>query len=230
MPMSQKHIQQLDVFPPYRGGRTCVSNGYVWEFLPEHHLSNGWGWVPQHRVVAEDIAGRRLVQSSDWDIGEVAHHKDHCKTNNHPSNIEVMTKRAHSAHHWRAHWATEKARIQDRDVIEALTGRTIKQAAKILGCDHQTIRNRFPQLIEAHLRARPNRAEHLSTLEKIRPYAADPAVSMKEAGRLLHMNQRTVRKCCELHGLEWIGKRGPSRPRKATRPQAAQGASTPGPA
>lgn len=221
--MAVKRIQQLNVFPPYRGGCTCVVNGYVWEFLPEHHLANGWGWVPQHRVVAEDVAGRRLVQSDDWDLGEVAHHIDECKTNNRPSNIQVMTKRAHSEHHWRAHWAREKARLTAEMVAAALVGRTIRQAAKALGVDGQTLRNRFPDLIEGHLRARPNRAENLATLEKIRPFASDPTQSVADAAKALHMNERTVRKCCQLHGLKWVSKKRPGRPPKANRPAASLG-------
>ena len=48
---NSRSLEQLDVFPSYKGGRTCVYGGYVWEFRPGHHLQNDWGWVAQHRLV-----------------------------------------------------------------------------------------------------------------------------------------------------------------------------------
>ncbi len=38
----------------------------------------------QHRVVMERVLGRKLRR------GEIVHHKDHNKKNNHPSNLEVL--------------------------------------------------------------------------------------------------------------------------------------------
>ncbi len=46
-----------------------------------------------HRLIAEVAIGRPL--NSD----EVVHHKDHNKLNNHPSNLEVMTRAAHTSLH-----------------------------------------------------------------------------------------------------------------------------------
>lgn len=43
----------------------------------------------EHRVVAEQILGRPLLP------GEIVHHRDHDKTNNDPSNLEVMTQSDH---------------------------------------------------------------------------------------------------------------------------------------
>src|SRR5580700_9750223 len=92
-------LQRLNEFRSYKGGDTCVHGNYVWEFLPGHPLQNDWGWVAQHRLVAEDKIGRPLIQSPDPKIAEIAHHKDECKTNNAPSNIEVMTRSDHQRHH-----------------------------------------------------------------------------------------------------------------------------------
>ncbi len=47
----------------------------------------------EHRRVMEDILGRSL---EPW---EVVHHKDHDKSNNDPSNLEVMTLSTHSILH-----------------------------------------------------------------------------------------------------------------------------------
>lgn len=47
----------------------------------------------QHRVVMERTLGRKLVK------GEIVHHKDRNKKNNHPSNLEVMTQSQHARLH-----------------------------------------------------------------------------------------------------------------------------------
>ena len=49
----------------------------------------------QHRVIAEQIIGRKLKK------GEIVHHKDHNKKNNHPSNLEVMTQSEHARGHFK---------------------------------------------------------------------------------------------------------------------------------
>lgn len=48
----------------------------------------------QHRVVMERKLGRRLRK------GEVVHHVDHNKKNNHPDNLQVMTNSEHSLLHY----------------------------------------------------------------------------------------------------------------------------------
>lgn len=48
----------------------------------------------EHRVVAEAVLGRKLFK------GEVVHHEDLNKRNNHPSNLIVFpNQRIHAAHH-----------------------------------------------------------------------------------------------------------------------------------
>ncbi len=51
-----------------------------------------------HRLVAEKMLGRKL------EYDEVVHHKDGDKTNNHPSNLEVMTRGEHTKHHLKIRW------------------------------------------------------------------------------------------------------------------------------
>ncbi len=82
----QKHTWQ-------KGFRFTVSrkNGkkYKLVFLPEHPFSTLSGYVREHRLVAENKIGRRLLKS------EIVHHKDGNTLNNDPSNLEVMDKRDH---------------------------------------------------------------------------------------------------------------------------------------
>lgn len=48
----------------------------------------------QHRVVAEQAIGRPLRP------GEEAHHRNEVKTDNHPDNLEVLTKAEHTRRHF----------------------------------------------------------------------------------------------------------------------------------
>lgn len=76
--------------PSWKGGRSIASNGYILVKVGKsHHLSDVRGYAYEHRVVAEKKIGRRLRR------GEVVHHIDHKKTNNHPSNLKVYKSIAH---------------------------------------------------------------------------------------------------------------------------------------
>lgn len=208
-------IEQLDVFPSYKGGHTCLMGGYVFEFAPTHCLANGWGWVGQHRLVGEDIAGRPLRQSSDPDIAEHVHHRDEVKTNNAPSNLEVMTMREHRTHHARKRAAEQKAMLTEQMAREALEGRTIREAAAHLHVDHMTLRNRFPELLAPRKRQSPSRADDQATMERIMPYARSPDKGLKQAARELKIAGPTILKCCRHFGVAWVHKARPGRPKKA---------------
>jgi len=76
----------------YGTGIVMIS-GYLYQYYPDHPDAMNGGYVAVHRLVGEKNIGRRLYQN------EIAHHKDENKTNNDPSNIEVMTSSEHSKHH-----------------------------------------------------------------------------------------------------------------------------------
>ena len=66
----------------------CInSNGYA-EFTRGEHKGRG-----VHDVIVERIIGRRLAPD------EVVHHRDENRSNNHPSNLELMTRADHTRHH-----------------------------------------------------------------------------------------------------------------------------------
>jgi len=73
----------------WKGGRHVAPNGYVKVLMPDHHLADSKGYVYEHRIVAENLLGRKLLP------GEIVHHIDGNKQNNSLSNIQVEPSRAH---------------------------------------------------------------------------------------------------------------------------------------
>lgn len=80
----------------WKGGRSVASNGYVLMRVgAEHHLADVRGYAYEHRLVAEQKLGRRLVD------GELVHHVDGNKQNNDPANLEVVASIAAHCHEHR---------------------------------------------------------------------------------------------------------------------------------
>lgn len=82
---------------------TCLANGYL------VHTTGPNKGRHVHRTVMESVIGRRLLR---W---EHVHHKDHCRSNNDPDNLELMTASEHGRHHR----LSEPQR--DRDTLGRLT-------------------------------------------------------------------------------------------------------------
>lgn len=65
--------------------RVIASNGYsLIRVGKNHHLADCRGYAYEHRLVAEKKLGRRLKK------GEIVHHMDGSRRNNHPGNIQVL--------------------------------------------------------------------------------------------------------------------------------------------
>ena len=77
---------------------------YSPSFVPNRLRKNkNRRWRPTHRVVYEKLIG-------DLDDGFVVHHKDHCKTNNHPNNLRLMDAKEHFIHHSREYTSSQENR------------------------------------------------------------------------------------------------------------------------
>ena len=77
----------------WKGGR-LIKGGYVLIYAPDHPDAGKYkGYIPEHRLVAEQTLGRRLQPS------ETAHHLNGNPTDNRPENIVVMTRSAHVRSH-----------------------------------------------------------------------------------------------------------------------------------
>lgn len=65
-------------------------DGYIAVYYPKHPDASKSGWMLQHRLVAEDMLGRRLLSV------EHVHHKNGVKDDNRPENLEVVHTSDHT--------------------------------------------------------------------------------------------------------------------------------------
>jgi len=206
-----------------------IHNGYVFEAAPGHPKATKWGFVQQHRLVAEYWLGRLLLPR------EVVHHEDRDKLNNDPWNLWLFPSQAeHQAHHKRdsprysknlaarlrriardprrsrqdaaeelglslgtidaireqhqIEWVSASVReLSARSVRAALRGRSLQDAASLLSVHPQTIRNRFPELLET--RASPGILD--AHKEEIRSLATHTRAD--DLGRRYGVNPETVK-------------------------------------
>jgi len=73
--------------------KNVVTRGYVYVYQPTHPAANGYGFVAEHRLVAEAMLGRPLRGD------EVVHHRNEQRGDNRPENLEAMDRRTHSRMH-----------------------------------------------------------------------------------------------------------------------------------
>ena len=79
--------------PRYHGGVYTSPDGYRYLLRPDHPDANSYGYIAEHRLVLEQKVGRRLTSE------DICHHVDGCKQNNHPDNLELMTRATHASLH-----------------------------------------------------------------------------------------------------------------------------------
>jgi hypothetical protein len=107
----------------WKGGKYLDGDGYILVWMPDHPYATSAGRVREHRLVMELKLGRYLLP------GEVVHHKDNDKENNHPDNLEVFSSNADHLRHTLVgqipKWTEDgKRRIQE-GVRRALENRRI---------------------------------------------------------------------------------------------------------
>lgn len=196
----RKQIPMIDVAPSYKGGHTAMQNGYVYELDPTHPTKNYWGYVPQHRLVAEDRIGRFLTSD------EVVHHIDENPLNNHPDNLQVMPRKEHQRMHTIERNRARQAQITHEQVSEALQGRSLKDAAALLGVHTQTLRNRFPELTRPRQRRTPTSIDDPQAIATVLRLASDVQIGLRQVAERTGMSASTVKRICQRNGIEWVQK------------------------
>lgn len=73
-----------------RGRTLDRSKGYYLVYAPEHPAATNRGYVYEHRLVAEELVGRRLRRN------EHVHHRNGKRWDNRPENLEVMSASEHA--------------------------------------------------------------------------------------------------------------------------------------
>ena len=209
---------QYNVFPSSRGGDTTTYGGYVFERCVGHPLQNIFGFVAQHRLLGETLAGRPLHKN------EVVHHKDECRTNNSLGNLVVLTQTEHRRLHMAERAESAKIPLTEVQVERALREHGgIKPAARALLISHSTLRERFPALCLPYRRATPTKIDNPGDISEVLRLAADPAVGLREIAQRMKMSSRTVRRLCDRAGVPYV------KQKRATLPDRAVHASPPEP-
>lgn len=184
----------------YEDVRTVEFGGYLWEYCPEHPKSNRWGFVQQHRLVAE----RRLHRFLRSD--EHVHHKDENTMNNDPENLVVLSRSEHMAVHQEAR-RLKKYPPMTREIVQReLANGGLKAAARALGCDQTTIRNNFPDLVAPYKRKSPAILDDPKWVDQLRTLAADPNVGYREAAKTLGISAESIGHILTRNNIEWVRK------------------------
>jgi hypothetical protein len=165
------------------------------EYGRDHPAHNRAGYVRQHRLVMECLLGRLLEPD------ETVHHRDGNKTNNHPDNLELLTRQQHALVHRDEHREAMLVPLTEQQVREALDGRSTLQAAQLLGVNHMTLRNRFPHLLTK--RRSPGAPLDPELRRRLVELANDPNVGQREACRLLPVSGPQLRNWLRLEGIQW---------------------------
>jgi hypothetical protein len=101
----------------WKGGRVIASNGYVLVNVGKsHHLADVRGYAYEHRLVAEEKLGRKLLP------GEQVHHIDENRQNNDPSNLEIAESVVHHRVHHRTTGTNRRLPGQENQLITCRCG------------------------------------------------------------------------------------------------------------
>jgi hypothetical protein len=96
-----KRIDQLIVgdslMPFYRKdlthGQKDEGEGYRWIYTMHQDSDRKKGWIPEHTLIAEWVAGRKVLPE------EVVHHINFIKYDNKPENLIIMSSKEHLRYH-----------------------------------------------------------------------------------------------------------------------------------
>lgn len=76
----------------WHGGRGH-RRGYVFVYVPNHPQADSYGYVSEHRLIAEQSIGRLIARN------EHVHHINGIKDDNRPENLQVLPRGEHNRMH-----------------------------------------------------------------------------------------------------------------------------------
>lgn len=191
-----------NVLHPYTGVHIAIRHGYIYELCPNHPLADKkGGFVLQHRLVVERAHGAYLDKSLH------VHHIDGNKANNDLSNLKIVTRKEHMALHMMEKRIRNHGEDLNAGIVEqALRQGGLKAAARALGCSTDTIRNRYPDLVEPYKRRSPTQIDDPVAISKILAVAPNDKKSYQAVAKETGISYRTIQRICERNGIPWTRK------------------------
>jgi hypothetical protein len=167
--------------------KSIDSAGYYIIYMPSHHRARSNGVTYEQYIIAEEKLGRLLRD------GEVVHHEDEDKLNNHPDNLYVF---ATVADHSRYHKTGRREQVEDYWISPVLT-RGCKQCGKTFEY-RESHDNTFCSIecmaLNNRVIARPTK-EELHEMIKTK--------SFTQIGKDYGVSDNAIRKWCKYYGLPY---------------------------
>jgi len=88
IPKTEDHKFKIGKSNENKGVGKSNSHGYILIMKKDHPNANSYGYVPEHRLIMEELLGRYLYPE------EIVHHIDENKSNNHPNNLWLFNNKS----------------------------------------------------------------------------------------------------------------------------------------
>ena len=127
MPSGRRAFMNGEDNHNWRGGRRIDKNGYVLIYSPDHPNRDKNNLVREHRLVMEAVLRRYLSPS------EIVHHRDGNRQNNHRTNLQLTTQKAHNKIHHKGNknlLGFHHSEETKKKIAESGKGRLLSEEAK----------------------------------------------------------------------------------------------------
>ena len=174
----------------YKGAKLWLdAHGYVMHYCPIKKKTQ-----PLHKTTMEDYHNIEIDSKRD----EV-HHIDRNKLNNQIDNLALVSIKAHKRFH---DDGNNYIPLSHDRVEEALNEfGSVNKAAPHLGVNHQTLRNRFPDLCEKYQRKSPSSINR-QTITIVKKCAKDPDIGWRELPEY-GVSQTLGKRICREKKIDW---------------------------
>ena len=126
--------------------------------------------------------------------------------NNSLENLSVLSRSEHMAVHQESRRLKKYPPLTAEIVRAELQKGGLKAAARALGCNQQTIRNNFPDLVQPYKRKSPAILDDPKWVEQLRSLAANPDIGYREAASSLGISYDSICHILKRNNIEWVRK------------------------